>query len=63
MFQTKDVAVETQPSYKTAIDPKVANADAIAVIWVYFAGLWLVFVVHGYFVLGLYSYYKSQKTA
>ena len=63
MFQSKDVAVDPQPSYKTAFDPKDVNAEAITVVWVYFVGLWLVFVVHGYFVLGLYSYYISQKTA
>lgn len=49
-------------SAAVAIDPKDLNKDAIVLIWVYFGALWVIFFIHGYFVLGLYSYYTKQKT-
>lgn len=64
IFQTTDISEVSASvvSSAVAVDPAVTNADAITLIWVYFAMLWVIFGIHGYFTLGLYSYYMSQKT-
>lgn len=54
---------EPKEVFKTAQDPLEVNKDAILSLWIYFGAIWVVYFVHSYFVLGLYSYYQSLKTA